>query len=203
MCQEIQDRLVWREDPKGAFSVKSAYQILTKRITIGSLDSAYGVLWQAKAMPKALITAWRVLLDRLSTNANLIRRGVPVDSQETSQHLFIDCAVAQRVWSGCYHWVGIVGVQSMEIRNHLENFYLIHLSSKQKQVWRGVWVVIIRSIWEQRNQVVFKGGVPDPKEILQKAQLLSWLWLKYKAIGFVYTFSYWILNPNKCILVVL
>jgi len=44
MCQEIQDRLVWREDPKGAFSVKSAYQILTQQIATGSLDSAYGVL---------------------------------------------------------------------------------------------------------------------------------------------------------------
>ena len=143
LCQEIHDRLVWREDPKGAFSVKSVYQTLTKQITTGSLESVYGVLWQAKAMRKALITAWRVLLDRVPTNANLIRRGVPVDSpicvmcnlsQETSQHLFIDCAVAQRVWSGCYRWVGIVGVQNKEIRNHLENFYLIHLSSKQNQV---------------------------------------------------------------------
>jgi len=64
-----------------------------------------------------------------------------------------------------------VGVQSKEIRNHL--------------VRRGVWVVIIKSIWEQRNQVVFKGGVPDAEEILQNAQFLSWLWLKYKATGFV------------------
>jgi len=61
-------------------------------------------------------------------------------------------------------------------------------------------VVIIRSIWEQQNQVVFKGGVPDPEEIIQNAQLLSWLWLKYKATGFVYVFSDWILNPNQCLL---
>ncbi|XP_068487113.1 uncharacterized protein [Phaseolus vulgaris] len=212
LCQEIQDRLVWREDPKGAFSVKSAYQTLTKQISTGSMDSVYSVLWQAKAMPKALITAWRVLLDRIPTNANLIRRGVPVDSpvcvmcnlsQETSQHLFIDCAVAQRVWFGCYRWVGMVGVQNKEIKNHLENFSLIHLSSKQNQVWRGVWVGIIRSIWEQRNQVVFKGGVPDPEEILQNAQLLSWLWLKNKTTRFVYAYSDWILNPNECLLAVL
>ena len=207
ICQETQDRLVWRGDPKGAFSVKSAYQILTQQTAYVPMDSIYRALWQAKAMPKALITAWRVILDRLPTTANLIRRGVPVVSsvcvmcnqlQETSQHLFLDCVVTQRVWYGCYRWIGIVGAQSNEIRNHLENFYLIHLSNEQNQVWRGVWVVIIRSIWEQRNQVVFKGGVPDAKEILQKAQLLSWLWLKYKATGFVYAFSDWILNPNQC-----
>ncbi len=143
ICQETQDRLVWREDPKGAFSVKSAYQILTQQTAYVPVDSIYRALWQAKVMPKALITAWRVILDRLPTTANLIRRGVPVVSpvcvmcnqlQETSQHLFLDCVVAQRVWYGCYRWIGIVGAQSNEIRNHLENFYLIHLSNKQNQV---------------------------------------------------------------------
>ena len=64
-------------------------------------------------------------------------------------------------------------------------------------------MVIIRSIWEQRNQVEFKGGIPYPEEILQNAQLLSWLWLKNKATGFVYAFADWILNPNECLLAVL
>jgi len=130
----------WRRE---RYDWESNMAVLTHQPANGTLDNVYDILWQAKAMPKALITAWRVLLDRLPTTVNLIRRGAFVNSpfcamcnlsQESSQHLFIDCVFAQRVWSACYSWVGILGVQNQEIRNHLINFYLVHLSIKQNQV---------------------------------------------------------------------
>jgi len=105
--QEVQDHLVWRGDPKGVFSVKSTYSFLDHHQTNGVADNVFGTLWLLKAMPKVLITVWRVLLDRLPTTGNLIRRGVSVDSslcvlckvsEESSQHLFLDCEHAQRIW---------------------------------------------------------------------------------------------------------
>jgi len=84
----------------------------------------------------------------------------------------------------------------------MENFHLIHLTNKQNQVWLGVWAAIVSYIWKQRNLVVFKEGIPDAEEILQSAQLQSWLWLKHKVAGFSYAFSDWILNPYQCLLAV-
>jgi len=110
-------------------------------------------------------------------------------SEESSQHLFLNCVFAQRVWSRCYRWIGIFGAQNRGIKNHLENFHLIHLSNKQNQVWLGLWATTISCIWKQRNLVVFKEVVPDTDEVFQNAQLKSWLWLKHKVVDFSYAFS--------------
>jgi len=52
---------------------------------------------------------------------------------------------------------------------------------------------------KETEEVVFKGGIPEADEILQSAQLQSWLWLKHKVAGFSYAFSDWILNPYQCL----
>ena len=52
-------------------------------------------------------------------------------------------------------------VQNKDLRNHFENFHLVYMSDKKSQVLRGMWIAIVRSIWEQRNKVVFKQGVHD------------------------------------------
>jgi len=118
ICQDSHDHLVWRKDPAGIFSVKSAYSILANHQDIGEMEGVFSTLWQAKAPPKVLLTAWRVLHDRIPTRVNLYRRGVPVISplcpfcslsEESSQHLFLDCAFAQQVWSRCYRWLEFWG----------------------------------------------------------------------------------------------
>jgi len=98
----------------------------------GTKDCVFSILWPAKAMPKALIIVGRVLLDRIPTSLNMLRGGVVVNSslcvfcslsKESSQHLFLDCVYVQRVWSICYR----SGVQNKDLRNHFENFHLVHL----------------------------------------------------------------------------
>jgi len=105
LCKEAKDTLVWSGDQNGVFSVKSTYLNLSHQY-IGSSNDVFSLLWEAKAMPKALVTAWRILLGRLPTYDNLIRRGLVVTSsscvfcnaiEESSQHLFMDCVFVQRV----------------------------------------------------------------------------------------------------------
>ncbi|XP_068486340.1 uncharacterized protein [Phaseolus vulgaris] len=108
LSKDTSDQLLWKGDQKGMFSVKSAYSVLTNHQTPASKESVFSLLWQAKAMPKVLTTAWRILIDRIPSRVNLLRRGVPVTStlcalcnrlDESSQHLFLECVVAQQVWS--------------------------------------------------------------------------------------------------------
>ena len=104
-----------------------------------------------------------------------------------------------RVWELCYRWIGILSAQHNVLNNHFESFYLIQLSNKQNMVWKGIWAALVRCIWEHRNAVVFKQRVVDVEEVLQQAQLKSWLWMKNKANRFNYSFTDWILNPILCI----
>jgi len=154
--------------------VKSAYSMLANHQCSAAKESVFSLLWQAKAMPIVLTTAWRILIDRIPNRVNLLSRGVPMTStccvlcnllEESSQHLFLECGFAQQVWSWCYRWIGTLGVQNKDLMNHLMNFPLIHLSSKQNQVWLGFWAAIVSCIWEHRNIVVFRQGVPDFDEI--------------------------------------
>ena len=205
--KESEDSIVWSGDTEGIFSVKSAYLTLCNSPN-GVLHNVYSLLWQAKAKRKEVCTAWRALLGRLPTYDNLIRRGLVVNSslcvlckaaEESTQHIFINSIFAQRVWFLCFRWIGILSVQHKEIINHFESFHLIHLSIKQNQVWKGLWIVIVRSIWDQRNLVVFKQGIPDAEEIFHSAQLSTWLCLKYGAGSTSSSFSDWMLNPGLCL----
>ena len=207
MDKENLDQIVWKGDPTGIFFVKSAYMSLSNQPS-GYTDDVFNLLWQAKATPKALITAWKILLDRLPTSNNLIKRGMmgisPVcmlckATEESSHHLFLECIYAQRVWYLCYRWFGILFVQHNDIKHHFENFHLVFLSSNQNKVWKGMWVTIVRCIWEQRNLVVFKQGVSDAEEIFHSAQLSSWLRLKHRVSTFNFVLSDWVMNPSLCL----
>jgi len=79
-------------------------------------------------MPKVLVTAWRIPLDRIPTRTG--GGGFCNMLEESSQHFFLDCIIAQRVWSRCYRWIDILGAQNRGIKNHMENFHLIHLTNK-------------------------------------------------------------------------
>ena len=114
-------------------------------------------------------------------------------------HLFMECGLALRVWDMCYRWIGIFSVQHNVLKSHFESFLLAQASNKQNMVWKGIWATIVRCIWEHRNSVVFKQRVVDAKEVFQKAQLKSWLWMKHKVERFNYSFMDWILNPMSCI----
>jgi len=194
--RQEQDIRVWGINENGCFSVKTAYASLTKRGD-GTHSEVFKLLWKAKAFPAVTITAWRALLDRLPTRESLDRRGVTMESTlcvlcqakaESCQHLFLECDAAVRVWELCYRWIGILSVQHNALKNHFENFTLIQASNKQDMVWKGIWVAIIRSIWEHRNLIVFKQGVADAEEMFQQVQLKSWLWMKNKAHKFNYSF---------------
>jgi len=129
--KDYEDSLVWSGDNKGVFSVKSAYLTLCNSSN-GASYNVFSMLLQAKAV---------------STYDNLIKRGLAVNSpmcvlckaaEESSQHIFMNCIFAQRVWSLCLRWIGILSVQHKNLLNHFESFQLIHLSIKQNQVWKGL-----------------------------------------------------------------
>ena len=77
--KDSEDTIEWSGDPKGVFSVKSAYLTLCN-YSNGSLHNVFSLLWQVKAVPKDLCTVWRALIGRLPMYDNLIRRGIVVNS---------------------------------------------------------------------------------------------------------------------------
>nr|AER13160.1 putative non-LTR retroelement [Phaseolus vulgaris] len=190
-----------------SYSVNLAYKSLAQG-TSDTYHAAFAYIWNAKAFPSVLTTAWRVLVNRIPTREGLSRRGIQLNSiacvlcqikEESCQHLFIECLYAKQVWSLCLKWLGILFVQHNDLKDHFVSFHIAQASSKQNLVLKGVWAAIVRCIWDQRNTILFKQGVVDVEEIFQMAQLKSWLWMKHRAYFHTYSFVDWLLNPSSCI----
>ena len=207
VIKDENDRQVWKRGESGRFTVRSAYECI-EEIGRGPQISGFGYLWKIKAFPNMMVTAWRVLWGRIPTREGLSRRGVMMNSvacslcqseEESCQHLFLECEHAWRVWALCFRWVGILSVQHNNLMINFERFHLVQCTNKQNLVWKGVWATVVRCMWEHRNSIVFNQGVVDAEEVLQNAQLKTWLWMKHKAHNFNYSFADWILNPLPCI----
>jgi len=207
VIRDAYDVRVWKSGESGCYTVRSAYECLVE-LGSGSQEEVFKLLWKVKAFPSVLITAWRVLWGRIPTRLALSRRGVQMNSSEcvmcgavdeSNQHLFIECKHAWRVWSLCFKWIGIVCAQHNDIKAHFESFNLCQANLKQNLIWKGVWAAIVRCLWDHRNSVMFQQGVVDEEEVLQKAQIKSWLWLKHKGNNFSYSLTDWVLNPIICL----
>jgi len=79
----------------------------------------------------AQVCEWRVLLGKLRTRVNLVRRQVEMPStlcslcnheDETIQHVLFECIVAQKVWDNCDRWIGIYSVRPNTVGSHFYEF---------------------------------------------------------------------------------
>jgi len=48
-------------------------------------------------------------------------------SKEMAQHSFLECSIAEQVWSPCFRWSGILFVQNKDLKTHFENIHLVQI----------------------------------------------------------------------------
>jgi len=84
-------------------------------------------LWNMNVVPSVHVCGWRVLIDRIPTRVNLSSREVQITTSqcplcnmhdESTQHLFLNCLVATKVWASCDRWIGNSLVNHYSISNH-------------------------------------------------------------------------------------
>jgi len=133
----VSDRWVWLPDPSEGYSIRGSYHLLTTK-DIPHADPVASLIMQVPL--KVSIFAWRLLRDRLPTKSNLVHRRVisseaslcvsDCGSVETTQHLFFSCNLYSSLWPLVRHWLGIIGVDTNVIADHLLQF--VHLTSGGK-----------------------------------------------------------------------
>ena len=68
------DYWVWKPEPNGQFSARSAYCMLLEGAADQTVDEALEDLWQLKIPLKPTTFAWRLIKDTIPTKGNLRRR---------------------------------------------------------------------------------------------------------------------------------
>ena len=173
---EGQDGWAWCET---SFSVRAAYRRL--RTPVGSEDPLFLRLWRrmwrSRIPLKVRVFLWLLLRWRLMTRS-LRQRWDPHSSAdcvlcrsgvEDCDHLFVRCRLAQAVWTMTRG--GQAQASSLEVlwRAMADGPY------RRGAEWHLIFATLW-TIWNHRNEVVFRGRTPSAEAVIHEARGLVSLW---------------------------
>ncbi|XP_071705283.1 uncharacterized protein [Rutidosis leptorrhynchoides] len=162
-----------------------------------------------KLLPKKIcIYKWRVMLRRIPVRTELDKRGMDLESLrcpvcdngiETVEHILLECNFAKDLWDRVARW------WNMSISNHLpleDRFKgLSHVNTPHaytiSSFRQAIEWVCGYSIWQNRNQVVFRKKKGTGPTILSEIQTRSFEWLSTRSKKIKIDWNQWLLNPNS------
>lgn len=151
------DKVAWRWEKSGNFSVRSLYKILN----FGGIGTNQPMTWWHTPIPRKIqIFMWLTCRKRILTKDQLCKRGWKGDTkcqfcheQETADHLFLKCRFTQQVW----FWMGQSQLRFKTwntIQDILEFAYT--LTKYSRQAFLLVFSGFCWTIWKHRNEICFQ-----------------------------------------------
>ena len=179
--QHTTDCRMWKPEPNGYYSTRSAYNLLQGSSVEVNLDGALQDLWKLKLPAKASIFAWRLIRDRLPTKSNLQRRQVEINDsmcpfcrnkEEDASHLFFDCSKSQPLCWESLSWIGTLGAYPIIPRHHFMQHENGMNGGKKYNRWKCGWVALTWSIWQHRIKVIFLNEPFNGSKLMEDALFL-------------------------------
>jgi hypothetical protein len=178
---------------------------------LGLVESkAFASLWKSLAPSKIIAFAWQLLLDKIPSRNNLLRRHIllPANDRcvwcgsesETVMHIFIYCDTVRNIWTEVFSWLRL----DFSLPHNLFfilNFMMGLTGKKYKKLGLiMIWMAVVWAMWKMRNSVIFNNGVVQVKKAVDDIKLWSWKWwlgrVKPSAICLFYE---WIAEPLICL----
>jgi len=179
-----EDKLVWKAERTGLYSVKSAYRLCVEDLVDSShlrQTGAWSNNWRLKVPPKVKNLVWRMCRGCLPTRVRLQDKGVncPTDCvmcegpSEDLQHTFFDCTFAQQIWLRS----GLRGDVQHACDTHNSAgaaiFSLLQvLSCAESQQFAA----LLWSLWKHRNLRLWQGATETTAQVINRAHHLIEDW---------------------------
>ena len=154
-CSTREDEMVWHDDPRGVFSVRSAWEALRPQ---GTGVSWYQIVWFQKSVPRHAFLLWLTIQGGLYTQERLMAFGVSSCSMcllcnhavENRDHLFFHCPFSSQIWSSILakcglDWSSRDWLQIVKWMEQYGNSSLCHL------LVRLSFAATVYFIWRERN----------------------------------------------------
>ncbi|GLT33516.1 hypothetical protein SLA2020_080980 [Shorea laevis] len=202
------DSWTWIHSGDGSYSVKMAYDFLTPKVSI--LDGKWSkIIWSKYVPSKISVFGWRLFLNRLATKENLCKRGIASigedvgcgfchEGVEQLHHIFCECKGVWIVWMKVLGWWGLQSVLPNNIFGLVESVVYGIGGESLKEVGALIFLVGAWFVWYWRNIKVFQIAPMTETQLLESIQAKSFLWLKNKELGCVFSYTNWLSKPMDC-----
>jgi len=118
---------------------------------------------------------------------------------ETSNHLFLHCSVASRVWMKVSNWLDFNFLIPPNLFIHCQCW---NGWERNKKVRCGLWLIwhaTVWMLWRARNNRILKDQVSNAEDIVEVVEVLSWRWSFNRIKIPVCLFYEWCWNPKDCL----
>ncbi|KAK3217752.1 hypothetical protein Dsin_011722 [Dipteronia sinensis] len=166
--RNIADTVAWSLCPNGEFSVGSFRGIESENESEGS---EFSCIWKGICPPKVEFFLWQLYRDRVMVKEVLNRFGFsqamdeicPLcrSGAESSNHLFMHCSWSRLLWSACIGWWGMSYCPNLSVKSWVDGWSGMCPSSKHNRALGSLMFVVMWTIWETRNSLVFEGRDAD------------------------------------------
>ncbi|XP_060182106.1 uncharacterized protein LOC132611743 [Lycium barbarum] len=189
------DRLYWKLDSKGIFSVSSAFQVMRQRKETSKI---YEYMW-VKGLPiKISFFTWRLWQRKLPLDDTLKKWGFQfaskcrcclVPQEETIAHVFLNSNVAQITWK---YFCGPVGISilGMQLTQVITTWWELAENQHTKMIYQIIPVVIVWELWKRRNTIQH-GGKVSVNKLKYKIMHTVILFMKTRRSNFKYAPYSW------------
>nr|GEX51958.1 retrotransposon protein, putative, Ty1-copia subclass [Tanacetum cinerariifolium] len=190
----------WSLAPNG-LSVASA----RKHIDVHILPCGLSTTRWNRCIPiKVNIFMWRLKLDKLPTLANLVQKGIDINSLlclicdnyvENVDHLFFSCEMARDLWRLLARWceLDFPGVSSiMDWYSWLDD---CKMTKSARYILDGVAATLMWSIWKFRNDFIFSDCKPKKATLRDSIVSQSFLWISSRNPKLRLSWLGWLRNP--------
>ncbi|GLT74663.1 hypothetical protein SLA2020_464490 [Shorea laevis] len=178
----LQDKIIWKANAAGSFSVASAYHLIQdNKPALPLQDRRWKWIWKLECPERVRMFVWLLLRNRVMTNSVRYERHLTDStlcprcgsSQESSIHLLRDCYYARQVWElmvgpsrGFFH--------QPDFPKRLEKNATLHRKVPLHDIEHSIlFLCIIWMIWKCRNQLVFEHQHIPPVVCFEKARRLT------------------------------
>lgn len=153
IVQVQQDKVIWKAERNGKYSVCSAYRLCIEELIDTSHlrhPGYWSGIWRLKVPPKVRNLIWQVCRGVLWTRIRLLDKGVQCptncvscdSANEDLSHLCFHCTFAVQVWSMTCLWHAIQSATSQENMVAEAVFHLLRtLSAAQGQIFAATFGV--------------------------------------------------------------
>jgi ribonuclease HI len=161
LIREVEeDRLVWKEEQHGEYTVRSGYRAVMRakeEERRRGVDGNWKSLWQILAPPKTKHILWRICRNVLPTRVQLRNHYVQCPTvcefcsveHEDTWHVLFDCNITRNCWSAA--GLQAVITQRLNVFNCVQDV-IFDICSKESKEVAGRVATMIWLLWYNRNQ---------------------------------------------------